>query len=248
MGDPGYVMAVRISDGKELWRQPVNDPESSPAVDENGVIYVGSGFNGNAVVALRSEGDEQLREKHLDRILWRTALDQPVTSAITMLGDLVIAGAGNSDFVHSNKSAHGLVVALERKSGEIRWKTPFDDAVLGVIAARNNMLICPSRTGEVTSLAADDGHVLWRSRISGNAPVLAGCAFTGERIYAVSCDGYLAVLSPQDGKVLSKTYLNDQAEPGAGLSLSSPTVVGGRVFVGSETGGLHCLEGSESTP
>ena len=248
VGDPGYVMGVRISDGKELWRQPVNDPESSPAIDENGMIYIGSGFNGNAVVAIRSDSKERLREKRLDRTVWRTEIEMPVTSAITLLGELAVAGAGNGDFVHSNQDARGIVVALDRKTGDIRWRTPFNDAVLGVIAGRDNMLICPSRTGEVTALAVKDGRVLWRSRISGNAPVLAGCAFTGQRIYAVSSDGYLAVLNPQDGKMLAKTYLNDQAQPGSGLSLSSPMVVGGLVVVGSETGGLHCFERSESAP
>ena len=34
VGDPGFVLAVRIDDGQVLWRQPVNDPESSPAIDD----------------------------------------------------------------------------------------------------------------------------------------------------------------------------------------------------------------------
>ena len=49
----GMVIAVRISDGKKLWQYDMNDPESSPAIDEDGTVYIGSGFQGNAVVALR---------------------------------------------------------------------------------------------------------------------------------------------------------------------------------------------------
>jgi outer membrane protein assembly factor BamB len=247
VGDPGYVIAVRIGDGKELWRQAVNDPESSPAVDESGTVYIGSGFNGHAVVAIRSDSDEQLRDKKLDRIAWRTPLAQPLTAPITIVDDLVIAGGGNSDVVHSDANARGVAVAIDRKTGAIRWQTPFDDAVLGAIACRDGAAICPSRTGEVTALDLRDGRVLWRTRISGKAPVLAGCAFTGKRVYAVSSDGYLAVLDPKNGRVLEKTYLNDPSKPGAGLSLSSPHVAGGRVVVGSETGGLQCFTGSEST-
>ena len=70
-GDPGHVLAVRISDGKELWRVIVNDPESSPAIDAAGTVYIGSGFNGSAVVAIHSGTDEELRDRHLDRIAWR---------------------------------------------------------------------------------------------------------------------------------------------------------------------------------
>lgn len=245
-GDPGYVLAVRISDGKELWRQAVNDPECSPAIDENGTVYIGSGFNGNALVALRSETDEQLREKKLDRILWRASVGQPVTGAVTLAGDLVIAGAGNGDMVHSNQDARGLVVAIDKKTGSIRWQTPFDDAVLGAVAFRDGVLICPSRTGEVVALAAENGKVLWRARPSGKAPVLAGTAFTEKRVYAVSSDGYLAALDAKEGKLLEKIYLNDQGKAGTGLTVCPPQVAGGRVIVGSETGGLRCLAGMGS--
>ncbi|HSA26153.1 MAG TPA: PQQ-binding-like beta-propeller repeat protein [Phycisphaerae bacterium] len=244
-GDPGFVLAVRISDGRELWRQAVNDPESAPAIDENGTVYIGSGFNGSAVVALRSEPEEQLRAGELDRILWRTAVAHPVVSAIALAGDLVIAGGGNSDAVHSNRNAQGMVVALDRKTGRIRWQTLFEDSVLGGSACREDRLVCPVRTGEVAALSLKDGRVLWRAAISSQAPVIAGCAFTGQRVYAVSSDGYLAVLDSRDGRVVERVYLNDQARPGTGLAMCLPQVCGGRVVAGSETGGLHCLVGSE---
>ncbi|MBP7934371.1 MAG: PQQ-binding-like beta-propeller repeat protein [Phycisphaerae bacterium] len=244
-GDPGFVLAVRISDGRELWRQVVNDPESAPAIDENGAVYIGSGFNGSAVVALRSEPEEQLRAGKFDRILWRTAVAHPVVSAIALAGDLVIAGGGNSDAVHSNRNAEGMVVALDRKTGRIRWQTLFEDSVLGGSACREDRLVCPVRTGEVAALSLQDGRVLWRTAISRQAPVIAACAFTGQRVYAVSSDGYLAVVDSQDGQVLERVYLNDQARPGTGLAMCSPQVSGGRVIAGSETGGLHCLVGSE---
>jgi outer membrane protein assembly factor BamB len=244
VGDPGYCLAVRISDGKELWRQPVNDAESSPAIDDDGIVYIGSGFNGCAVVALRSDPDEQLAAEGLARVVWRTPVPQPITGPITLTGDVVIAGGGNGDMVHSKQDAQGLVIALDRKTGTILWQTRLDDAVLGGVACRDGTLICPVRTGEVVALALKDGGILWRTRISGNAPVLGGCAFTGHRVYAVSNDGYLAVLDPKDGQVLEKTYLNDQARPGTGLTIASVRIVEGRVIVGSETGGLRCLVGS----
>ncbi len=244
VGDPGFVFAVRIRDGKELWRQALNDPESSPACAEDGSVFIGSGFNGSAIACLRGQTDEQLREMSHERVTWRTSLPVPVTCPMTILGELVIAGAGNSDIVHSNPDARGLVAALDRKTGTIKWQAELADAVLGAVAARGDKVICPCRTGEVIALAAGSGQVLWRSRISGASPVLAGCAFTGQRIYAVSSDGYLAVLDPADGKVVEKLYLNSQAKPGIGLSLSAPQVVDGRVYVGSETGGLLCFVGT----
>jgi hypothetical protein len=107
------------------------------------------------------------------------------------------------------------------------------------------MLICPSRTGEVAALSITDGKVQWRARISGDAPVLASCAFTGERIYSISSDGYFAIIDPKSGAIQQRIYLNDQANPGTGLTMSSPQVGSGRVIVGTETGGVHCLVGTE---
>jgi outer membrane protein assembly factor BamB len=244
LGDPGFCLAVRISDGKEMWRYPVNDPESSPAVDEQGRVYIGSGCNGNAVVALRSDSPENLQAQGLDRLIWRRPVTQAITGPITLAGQIVIAGGGNSNLVHSHRDAQGLVVALDRETGAILWQTSFEDAVLGGIAYYDTTLICPVRTGEVVALALEDGHERWRTRINGETPVLAGCAFTGTHVYAASSDGVLAVLDAQDGKLLEKVYLNDQARPGSGLSLSAPQINAGRVLVGSETGGLRCLVGA----
>ena len=248
VGDPGFVFAVRIPDGKLLWKQPVNDPESSPAIDESGTVFIGSGCNGQAVVAIRSQPDEELQKAKLDRIAWRTATTQPMLAPVTLAGSMVVAAGGNGDMVHSGQNPQGLVMALDRQTGKTIWQTPMEDAVLGAVACQEGMLVCPVRNGEVVALALGDGRVLWRARVSGKAPVLTGCAVTRNRTYAVSSDGYLAALAAGDGKVLEKIYLNDQSQPGAGLSLSSPQVVNNRIIVGSETGGLRCLQGSGGGP
>jgi hypothetical protein len=246
-GDPGFVLAVRISDGKELWRHPVNDPESSPAIGEDGTVYIGSGINGNAVVALRIEPDDELRRQNLARQLWKADAPYPVTGDITLTGDMAIIGAGNGDYVYASPQPAGVVLALDRKTGQVRFSTPMPDAVLGAIACRDGKLICPVRNGEVVALDARDGKPLWRQRISGDAAVLGGPAFTGRYIYAISRDGYLAVLDAADGRIIEKTFVNEEGKPGElGLCLSSPTVALGRVFVGSETGGLRCYAGTRS--
>jgi hypothetical protein len=63
-------------------------------------------------------------------------------------------------------------------------------------------------------------------------------------VYAVSSDGYLAILDAGDGKILEKIYINDEKEPGTQKTFCAPQVGGGRVIVGSETGGLRCYVGT----
>lgn len=234
---PGFVLAVRISDGQELWRYDVPDPESSPVVVD-GVLYIGSGFNGRAVVALDVETDQA------DRLLWRTDTRYPITGAITLARDTVIAGGGNGDFVYRDPNPAGIVLALNKGSGEVRWSADVPDAVLGAVAATPS-LVCPVASGEVMALDPATGEPQWATSISGSAPVLAACAVAGQSVYAVSQDGYLARLDLASGEVLEKQYINSTERPGAqGLSVSSPLVAHGRLYVGSETGGLRCYRGT----
>jgi outer membrane protein assembly factor BamB len=250
-GHPGLVIGVRLSDGAKLWEHLLNDPESSPAIAD-GVAYIGSGFNGNAVVALRTGGDEELKSQGLSRLLWKTTTAHPATGAITVAGDLVLVGCGNGDYVYAAPVPDGAVVALDRRTGAVRWQMKMPDAVLGAIAARDGRAVCPLRNGELAMLDLATGRILWRQedpkeRISGKAAVLCGPAFTGSLIYAVSQDGYLGVIEAAGGKVLQRLYINARGRPGEmGLTLASPLVVDGRVYVGSETGGLGCLVGEEA--
>jgi outer membrane protein assembly factor BamB len=154
---------------------------------------------------------------------------------VTLSGDLVIVGGGNGDMVHSDKNPQGLVVALNRNTGQIVWHQKFEDAVLGSIAVDHGMMIVPLRTGEAAALEVADGHLLWRSHVSGSAPVLVGGALTKERAYIVSSDGYLVAFAASTGKILEKVYLNDQ-KGGNGPVALPPQVSGNRIIVGSETG------------
>jgi len=254
VGDPGFVLGVRISDGKVLWRQAVNDPESSPALSADGICYIGSGFNGSELVALRTAGEAELQSRKLPRVLWRAKTPYPATGAVTLWGKWVLIGCGNGDYVYADPNPAGAVLAFDRHTGKPAWQVQLPDAALGAVAAGPGRAIVPVRNGEIVAVdlarAGDRGAdaILWRSRLSARAAVLAGVAYTGTHVYAVSKDGYLSVLRASDGKVVERHYVNDLNKPGEmGLSLSTPTVVGGRIYVGSETGGLLCLAGRKAS-
>ena len=120
------------------------------------------------------------------------------------------------------------------------------DAILGAAAVAGEKVICPVRNGEVIALRLADGKVLWRCRVNDNSPILAGPALAGAMVYAVSRDGYLAVIDALYGRAIEKHFLDDRSNPGEmGLSVSSPVVAGGWVYVGSETGGLRCFAPAE---
>lgn len=240
---PGYVLAVRISDGAELWRHDVIDPESSPAIAADGTVYIGSGFNGNAIVALRSETDDQLKSKGLKREIWRVSSKNPVTGPVTLVDDLVIVGGGNGDFVWEDPNPAGFVMALNRKDGSLKWEAKMDAAVLGRIVHHAGKLYCPVRNGQVVALNFADGKPLWKQNVSGKSPILAGLTIERGLLFAVSQDGFLALMDPASGKLIEKHPLNTRKPEAAPTrSYSTPTLAGERLYVGSEAGGLRCFQ------
>jgi outer membrane protein assembly factor BamB len=244
VGDKGFVFASRISDGKgrELWRFGVKDPESSPVIADDGLCYIGSGVNGCELIALRTAPDDELKAKGLKRELWCAATPYPATGAVTLHGNLVIVGCGRGNYVQADPKPIGAVIAIDRHSGKKVWESPMPDAVLGAVAINDERVVCPVRNGEVVALDPSSGKVQWRSRVNDNSPVLAGPSLAGARVYAVSRDGYLAVIDALKGRAIEKHFIDDRANPGEmGLSVSSPIVAGGWVYVGSETGGLRCF-------
>jgi len=231
---PGYVLAVGISDGKIRWQSDLVDPESSPAIGRDGTTYIGSGANGCAVVAIDANGKR----------LWKTSTRYPATGAISLSGDLVLAGTGRGDFVNADAHPAGAVLGLDRRGGAILWQTEFPDAVLGGLALGDAKVFCPVRDGTVTALDLANGKKIWTQRISPE-PVLAATTFSGPYVYAVSSEGFIALLDQKTGRLIEKHLLNDEANPGRrNLSVSAPLVRGARVFVGSETGGLRCFVGA----
>ena len=246
VGDPGFVLAARISDGKELWRWPVKDPESSPVIAADGICYIGSGVGGCELVALRTASDADLKSAGLKRVVWQVPTPYPATGAVTLYGDLVIVGCGRGNYVQADPNPIGAVIAFDRHSGKQVWKTPMPDAVLGAVAVDGKKAICPVRNGEVVALDLTGGAVLWRRRVNDKSPILSGPALARQMVYAVSRDGYLAVMDAQNGRVIEKHFIDDRANPGEmGLSVSSPVVAGGWLYVGSETGGLRCFAPAE---
>ena len=238
----GYVMAVNIADGQVLWSYDVADPESSPIV-KDGILYIGSGFNGKAVVALRTGTDEELKKAGQSRLLWKTDAPYPITGAVTYMEGNIFVGGGNGDFVFRDPNPAGIVMSLDAATGKINWQSKMPDAVLGAVAA-GKYLICPVAAGKVIALDPKNGKEIWSRTISGKAPVLAGAAVSDGSVYAVSHDGYMAKLSLDSGEIQEKIYINADNKPGEqGLSISSPIIAHGRLFIGSETGGLRCYTG-----
>lgn len=230
--NPGLVVALKISTGELLWKAVVADPESSPAI-EGDRVYIGSGFNGSALVALDLKTGKQL---------WKTATPHPATGAVTVTPDALLIGCGNGDYIFQAKEPGGVVMACDKESGKVLWTQDMGDAVLGAIAVKGNVAIAPVRDGRIVALdlaaGSPDKRKLWSRQIKKGSIALAGPAFTGTHVYAITHDGYMFILDASNGEEIEKHFVNNQ--PGEmNMCLASPMIVDDSVFVASETGGIR---------
>ena len=86
-------------------------------------------------------------------------------------------------------------MACDKENGKVLWTQDMGDAVLGAIAVKDNVAIAPVRDGRIVALdlaaGSPDKRELWSRQIKKNSRALAGPAFTGSHIYAITHDGYM---------------------------------------------------------
>jgi outer membrane protein assembly factor BamB len=256
-GDDGYYcldLAAGVDGAaRVVWHAPGDrfpDAETSPAVHD-GLMFAGLGLGGKAVIALdAATGAER----------WRRETPYPVFGPPTVVDGAVIVGMGNGDFIYSaeelerrelarlrDKGATPDVIAaaekalgpageiwcLDQKTGSVRWTFAAGDTILGAVAAADDRLYFGGRDGRVTCLSlAGEPLGTWNAR----APIVTSPAFAAGHLYVVTETGMLYGLRADDMSVVWETRVGF-----SGRFLSSPTVGGGRVYVGSEENGLLCL-------
>ncbi len=192
------------------------------------MVLVGGGNGDYVFAAPRPAGQVAALDAATGDVLWTRRTDDAVLGAIAAAWTRRKSGPD---------SAPPLPVRDRTQTGQSSRRAG--------IGTGSCLLLCPVRNGELLALDGLDGRILWRQRISGSAPLLAGPVLASDRVFAVSRDGLLAVLDASDGRIIEKHYVNDPSEPGGlGLTISSPTVAAGRVVLGSETGGVRCYVGT----
>lgn len=110
--------------------------------------------------------------------------------------DLVVTG--------SDGQGAGLVYAFDRKTGEVRWKTPVAGQDTDLVRF-GGLAIGGTTPGDLVALDLANGRVVWRfspserpwARMHSRSPALAG-----DRVFFAGPDGRVRSLEASSGKVL----------------------------------------------
>ncbi|MDP6115762.1 MAG: PQQ-binding-like beta-propeller repeat protein [Planctomycetota bacterium] len=263
-GDDGYyclgIEPDEKGNARVLWHadgKRFPDSETSPAVSGGKAIF-GLGVGGNALCCVDVETGRQL---------WRCPTPYPVFTPPSVMpginanegrlffgmgvGDLVNPaetvseqeavrlareGATASEIADARKRLRpaGEIWCLRLSDGEKIWSTKTERTVLGAVAIAGDKLYCGSRDGHIYCLARDDGKII--RRFDAHAPIVSSPACTEDLIAFITAKGMLYVLNIESFDILWSNRLG-----GEGMFVSSPAITRGRVYIGSEKYGLHCL-------
>jgi outer membrane protein assembly factor BamB len=263
----GWLVCLRAEDGGEVWRQFIGGESlSSPLIADDSVIAytidgslrVHSLFNGSErwtleqtlpPLTLRGASTPVIAGRTViagfdnGRLVasglsdgesrWEAVLSPPTgRSDLERLADIdgAMAVVGQ-DLYASGYNGNTAAIAVE--SGQVLWSREISTySGLGVDAS--NVYVV-SEEGALIALNRRTGAELWRQdallRRKPTAPVpYDGTVVVGD------LEGYVHFFSPADGSPVARVRVDDR------MLSAAPVVIGGRLYVQSETGQLAAFE------
>lgn len=157
----------------------------------------------------------------------------PDESSPTVAGGVVYVGSGD-----------GHPCALDAQAGQ-RWRFDAGRAIAASPAVHGDLVFIGSRDGAYFAVGVVDGKQGWRLDTGPDAPLASGVENGDLCTSSPTPAGDLVILSGADGENATA-----EAESGAvrwryrtgGRVRSSPSVVAGRVYVGSMDASLYALD------
>lgn len=241
------LAAVRLPDGKELWKFGGGSGSRAPVVAGGSVLWLSTTEDGNALDALDLDNGEKLWRAPLPgaggviskggtaytnpaaafdlvtgETLWRTeGGDRPANGgpALSDSGDVLFVGSGAAG------GEPGSVSALDTDNGEERWSVGLDDDAVNPtdrLWASGGLVIAPLLSGDVVALDAATGEEEWR--YSPPVARLGNVTVRGGDVWFALQDGEVLALDAASGETVVRS--NDYS-----LNLGSTSVAQRPAFV-----------------
>lgn len=248
-GDKSFVAALAAKDGAELWRVALGDrfknsfgdgPRGTPTLDD-GVVYALGATGG--LVAVRATDGEVLWQTDTRESFGARVPSWGLSGSPLVEGDLLIVATGG------DKSRS--VLALDKKTGELRWSARDEEAgyaaPLAVTAAgvRQVLVFLADR---IVSLNPADGATFWELGwktdwgVNATTPIL----LHPDRLFLSTGYGSGAVMlqlaKAGDGVAVTELWRSGEMRN----KFSSSVLYGGTIY-GFDEGTLKALDPADGT-
>jgi outer membrane protein assembly factor BamB len=136
------------------------------------------------------------------------------------------------EFVYA-ASADGMVVAVNRANGDVRWRTRTREPISGGVGAAFGLVLVGTRQAEVIALDQISGQELWRAQV--NSEVLSAPQSNGNIVAVQTVDGKLIALEAATG---ARRWIYESTIPALTLRGSSKPVIAGNVVLAGFSNGM----------
>ncbi len=233
----GRVYALDAGDGQLIWSHDLGDYParwifSAPTL-KDGILYVGNSAHFAALDA--KTGDPVWT--NTDGYDWISSYASPAVG-----GRKVLMGAVWLQFDRK----YGSLYAMNAETGKREWSNKVV-GMQGSPTIANDIVYHTDTRGNFAAVALDDGHTLWDYQMeTAWSPVTP--AISGRRIIAGSGTGTVYCFDTKKQKLLwqfeseASVYRMSPYKKDFSALLSSPTIAGRRVYIGSSDGHLYALD------
>jgi|GEM_PF-951911 len=179
----GYLRALRISDGREIWQCKLAGGLPGKQLAEDGQhIYVVDGKK-DLLILDGSSGQSVAKKTYLRIYSPPCAGDKYVYLVVR----------GNQD---AQAEDHYLLLALQPGTGEVVWQAPLSERVSLAPVLSEGLVLLGGEQGSLFAFQAEDGRKLWHYPLGSKQDPVHTCLLVcGDQVAAGLYFGQLAVLA-----------------------------------------------------
>ncbi|HEX5991538.1 MAG TPA: PQQ-binding-like beta-propeller repeat protein [Thermomicrobiales bacterium] len=187
----GSLVALRLSDGRELWRAHIGDyvARATPALSDN-TLFVAAGYT---LLAIDAETGKER---------WSVPLRFAGSCSPVVEGDRVFVA-----------TQEGHLSAFSTQTGEEIWHYRNENLLFGSPAVAEGVVVIADEAGAATAIDAESGRELWQRPLGGEAfttPAIArGVAFVATNAPS------LTALELNTGTQLWRREIGGESSPAA---------------------------------
>lgn len=192
----GRVYALEKNSGKRRWLYTYSVPALSlhgngrPLVVPDGVLI---GLDNGRLVALRDTDGKVIWEARLSVGSGRSEIDK--------LSDLDADPMIDEDFIYA-VNYQGVVAQIDPARGQPVWSSKVSSSAgLGI---NESLVVVSDEVGTVWAFGKIDGEVVWKQENLSHRELTAPVAIQDGNIVVGDYQGYLHVLSGQDGTIIGR--------------------------------------------
>jgi len=219
----GKLFALNTETGEQIWVYETEMPvltlygTSAPLIAKG---RVGAGFANGKIVVLEGDSGAPVWEGRLTLPRGQTELDRlsDIDGQLLLVGEVLYVSG-----------YHGSVAAISRTTGRTLWSK--DSSSHHGVSIAGSRLFVVDMDDNVVSMRSSGGQQLWVNNEFRNRGLIQPLGI-GAYVVAADKDGYLHVLSANDGHVVGRTHVD-----GSGVHVPIATD-GETLYVLDADGGL----------